>query len=71
MEGRGAGCVQGAWLGTLVVVDELECGSCLTHYVTMACDLAGEAFDRAGDLVYLATTIAWSKTLFQTRRCLT
>lgn len=65
MEGRWAGCVEGsAWLGTLVVVDKLECGDCLTHYVTVTCDLACEAFDRASNLVYLATTTAWSKKLF-------
>ena len=28
----------------------------LTHYVTVTCDLAGETFDGASDLVYLATT---------------
>jgi hypothetical protein len=65
MEGRWAGCVEGgARLGTLVV-DKLECGDCLTHYVTVTCDLACEAFDRASDLVYLATTTAWSKKLFK------
>jgi hypothetical protein len=52
------------WLGTLVA-DELECGSCLTHYVTVTCDLACKTFNRTGDLVYLATTTTRSKELFK------
>ena len=49
------GRLQFMWLGT-PVADKLECGSCLTNYVTVTCNLASETFDRAGDLVYLATT---------------
>jgi hypothetical protein len=59
-------CTGGAWSGLSgTVVYELECGNCLTHYVTLTCDLAGKAFNRTGDLVYLATTTAGSKA-FQT-----
>jgi hypothetical protein len=49
--------------GTLVF-DELECGNCLTDYVTVTCDLARKTFDRPSDLVYLATITARSKEFF-------